>query len=263
MRLLTYCYIVYLLAPIALLLVGAFGDQWSNTLLPHGFTGRWFAAVWEEATYRNAMFTTLKLALLTCVIDVLLVVPLVYCVTLRFSALSQGITRLLVMLPIAVPQLVIGFAFVLAFSSALMPWLGSSWLLIAGHVVVTFSYLFYTVQADIDASPLKAYVKMADSLGASSVQRFFHLYLPLVSRSVFTGSLTVAALSIGEFELSNLISGFLTQPYPVVLIQAFYRATGFACAATLFLLSLALLFSLFSTLVQRRLGRPRSQEPAS
>ena len=50
----------------------------------------------------------------------------------------------------------------------------------------------------------------------------------------------VAALSIGEFQLSNLVAGFLTRPYPVVLLQAFYGATGFACAATVVLLALAL-----------------------
>jgi len=44
--------------------------------------------------------------------------------------------------------------------------------------------------------------------------------------------------------LSNLIAGFLSRPYPVVLLQAFYGATGFACAATVVLLLLALLSGL-------------------
>ena len=262
MRLVTYMYLVYLLAPIALLLTGSLGEHWSNTLLPEGLTGRWFSTVWDDPTYRHAMFTTLKLALATCLVDMLLVVPLVYVITLKFSTFAQSIMRLLVMLPVAVPQLVIGFGFILAFSSATLPWLGSPWLLVVGHVVVTFPYLFYTVYADIEASPLKRYEMMARSLGTSGVQRFAHLYLPLVYRSVFTGSLTVAALSIGEFELSNLIAGFMSQPYPVVLIQAFYRTTGFACAATLFLLSLALLFSLFSTLVQWRSTASPRKDPA-
>ena len=34
---------------------------------------------------------------------------------------------------------------------------------------------------------------------------------------------------------------FLNRTYPVVLLQAFYGATGFACAATVILLALALL----------------------
>ncbi|UEQ04990.1 hypothetical protein LMS44_03765 [Halomonas profundus] len=161
MRLITYCYLVYLLAPIVLLLVGAFGDQWSNTLLPEGLTWRWFISVWEETTYRNAMLTTLKLALTTCLINILLVVPLVYGVTLKFPAVAQSITRLLVMLPVAVPQLVIGFAFILAFSTAMLPWLGSPWLLVAGHVVVTFPYFFtpcMPISKPLPSKPMNAWL---------------------------------------------------------------------------------------------------------
>ena len=61
----------------------------------------------------------------------------------------------------------------------------------------------------------------------------------------------MAALSIGEFQISNLISGFLSRPYPVVLLQAFYGATGFACAATVVLLVLAGLASVASSLTAR------------
>jgi putative spermidine/putrescine transport system permease protein len=50
----------------------------------------------------------------------------------------------------------------------------------------------------------------------------------------------VAALSIGEFQFSNLVAGFLNRTYPIVLLQAFYGATGFDCAATVILLALAL-----------------------
>jgi putative spermidine/putrescine transport system permease protein len=73
------------------------------------------------------------------------------------------------------------------------------------------------------------------------LQRFFHIVLPALRHSILAGSIIVAALSIGEFQLSNLVAGFLNRTYPVVLLQAFYGATGFACAATVILLALALL----------------------
>ena len=51
------------------------------------------------------------------------------------------------------------------------------------------------------------------------------------------GSSWSRRLSIGEFQFSNLVAGFLNRTYPVVLLQAFYGATGFACAATVVLLA--------------------------
>jgi putative spermidine/putrescine transport system permease protein len=64
--------------------------------------------------------------------------------------------------------------------------------------------------------------------------------VPAVWHSILSGLIIVAALSIGEFQFSNLVAGFLNRTYPVVLLQAFYGATGFACAATVILLVLAL-----------------------
>jgi putative spermidine/putrescine transport system permease protein len=62
----------------------------------------------------------------------------------------------------------------------------------------------------------------------------------------------VAALSTGEFQVSNLIASFQNRTYPVVLLQAFYGATGFACAATVVLLLLAVCAAASSTLTTRR-----------
>ncbi len=76
----------------------------------------------------------------------------------------------------------------------------------------------------------------------------FDVVLPSLRHSLTSGTMVVAALSIGEFQLSNLVAGFLTRPYPVVLLQAYYGATGFACAATVILLILALAASVSGVL---------------
>ena len=41
--LVTAAYIVYLAAPILLLIIGSFGARWTSTLLPAGFTTGWYA----------------------------------------------------------------------------------------------------------------------------------------------------------------------------------------------------------------------------
>ena len=79
---------------------------------------------------------------------------------------------------------------------------------------------------------LRALEDAAESLGSSGWQRFCTSSLPALRHSILAGLIIVAALSIGEFQFSNLVAGFLNRTYPVVLLQAFYGATGFACAAT-------------------------------
>jgi putative spermidine/putrescine transport system permease protein len=250
----TGCYLAYLVLPIVLLIVGSIGELWLNTLLPHGLTARWYLDVWSDGSFRRAFVVSLEVAAATCVVTALIGLPLAYTIYGTASRGARAATRLLALLPIAVPPLVLGFGFVLVFSSDALPYLGSLWVLIAGHVVLTLPYIVQTLVADMRHLRLGILLQAAESLGASGPRQFLDIVVPSLRHSLSSGLVTVAALSIGEFQLSNLVAGFLTRPYPVVLLQAFYGATGFACAATTILLALALLGSVTGSLAARGAG---------
>lgn len=254
MPFITIAYMIFLAAPVALLALGAFGESWSNTLLPTGFTFRWFAEITADPSFRRAFATSLEIVALTCALNILVGLPLAYAIEAGARGGVKIAARLLAFLPVAVPELVLAFGFILVFSSDALPWLGSFWLLAAGHLVVTLPYTVTALTADMDQLGLEAYEQVAATLGATFTARFRDVVLPLLGTSLLSSTLTVAALSIGEFQLSNLVSGFLSRTYPVVLLQAFYGATGFACAATIVLLSLAVIASLASSLTALAAG---------
>ena len=241
MRWVMALYLTYLAAPIVLLLVGSFGESWTNSLLPSGITDRWYLEIWADGSFRRAFSTSLVVCAATCVASVLIAVPFAYAIHRAASRQVRAAVRLLYLLPVAAPPLVLGFGFILVFSSEDLPFLGASWLLIAGHVVLALPYLMQVLVADIRHLDLDTLEAAAESLGAGFAARFFNIVLPSLRHSLVAGVIMVAAFSIGEFQLTNLISGFLTRTYPVVLLQAFYGATGFACAGTMVLLVLAVL----------------------
>ena len=243
-------YLIFLFIPIILLIVGSLGETWSNTLLPQGFTLDWFKQVAADPSFRRAFTTSLKVVIATSILNLLIGIPLAYAI---YSSARKGVklaAKIMALLPIAVPDLVLGFGFILVFSSNTLPWLGSIELLIAAHVVLTLPYTISTVLSDMQQRNIAMYEQVAASLSASFWVRLRDIVLPLIGASVLSSLLMVTALSIGEFQLSNLIAGFLTRTYPVVLLQAFYGATGFACAATVILLMLAILASVGSTAAQ-------------
>ena len=251
-RWVTAAYLAYLAAPIALLVAGSLGDLWLNSLLPQGFTVRWYLEVAADPTFRRAFATSLLVAAVTAAACVAIGLPLAYAVFRTPSRRLRAAARLFCQLPVAMPALVLAFGFILVFSSDTLPWLGTTWLLIAGHVVLWLPYFLQTVLADMQRLGLGVLKDAAESLGSSPTQRFFHIVLPLLRISVFSGLVVVVALSIGEFQFSNLVAGFLNRTYPVVLLQAFYGATGFACAATVILLALALTASVTGAVAARR-----------
>ena len=240
LRWVTAAYLVYLVVPIALLLVGSFGELWLNTLLPTGSTTQWYVDVAKDPSFRRAFAASLAVVAITCTSCVAIGLPLAYALFHTQSRRLRALVRMLYQLPIALPPLVLAFGFILVFSSDTLPWLGSIWLLAAGHVVLTLPYFLQAVVADMQRLGLRVLEDAAESLGSSGWQRFMHIVLPALRHSILAGLIIVAALSIGEFQFSNLVAGFLSRTYPVVLLQAFYGATGFACAATVILLALAM-----------------------
>lgn len=254
----TAVYLVYLFAPMLLLLVGSFGELWFGTLLPTGMTLHWYQEVYNDPSFRRAFWVSLQVAAATCAITAVIGLPFAYAI---YRAASRGVraaARIVYLLPIAVPPLVLAFGFILVFSSDTLPYLGSLWVLIGGHVVLTLPYMLQTLVGDMRHLRLAEIEIAAESLGGSLFSRLIDVVLPSLRHSLASGMIVVAALSIGEFQLSNLVAGFLTRPYPVVLLQAFYGATGFACAATVILLVLALVASITGALTARAAQTARS-----
>ncbi len=254
-RVVTGFYLAYLAAPIVLLFVGSLGDLWLNTLLPTGMTTRWYQDVATDPSFRRAFGTSLVVGSLTCAACAAIGLPLAYAVYRARSPRVRALAGALYQLPVALPPLVLAFGFILVFSSDTLPWLGSIWLLVAGHIVLGLPYFLQAVVADMQRLGLRALEEAAESLGSSGLQRFTHVVLPALRHSILSGLIVVAALSIGEFQFSNLVAGFLNRTYPVVLLQAFYGATGFACAATVILLVLALAASVAGAASANRAAR--------
>ena len=251
MRIVAVAYLIYLFLPMALLFVGSFGETWTNTLLPSGLTLRWYEELLQDGSFTRAFATSLVVVTFTAILNLLIGLPLAYAI---YMAANRGVkvaARIMILLPIAVPELVLAFGFILVFSSDTLPWLGTSWLLVAGHVVLTLPYFVSTLLTDMRQVDLMAMQSAAASLGATFRHRFFDIVVPSLQYSLMSALIMVAAISIGEFQLSNLIAGFLNRTYPIVLLQSFYGATGFACAATVILLVLALLASSISALGNR------------
>jgi putative spermidine/putrescine transport system permease protein len=163
-RLVTVLYLIFLIAPILLLLVGSFGEVWSNTLLPQGFTLRWYLDIAQDPSFVRAFTTSLQVVAITCVLNFLVGLPLAYAIHAAAHRGVRLVARLAAVMPVAAPELVLAFGFILVFSSDTLPWLGSFWLLVAAHLVLTLPYSVTTLLADMEQMHLGDYESAAAAL---------------------------------------------------------------------------------------------------
>ncbi|NLO57969.1 MAG: ABC transporter permease subunit, partial [Synergistaceae bacterium] len=242
---------VYVLAPLALIFAGSFGEKWFGTLLPTGFTLRWYADLFTKTMYLRAMRMSLLVACLTVGINAMVGICSVYAVSVLGKKWLRRVFEFVILLPIAIPPVVMGLGLVQGFNWASFSLVGTWQLLLGAHLVYTLPFMLRPLMANMDMLNWNILEEAGTSLGASPFFLASRVLVPNLVPGLLSGSIMTFAMSLGEFQLAVMVTGSASQTYPVVLYQAFYVSTGFACAAT----TLLVLFSILSLGAVIFLGR--------
>jgi ABC-type spermidine/putrescine transport system permease subunit II len=201
---------VFLFFPIALLIAFSFNANRYGTFPFTGWTGKWYGQVFNDYQIKDALTTTLKVAVAVTVISTVVgtaaAFPLVRSRLPFRSAVRVGMT-----LPIMIPGLLIGVS-LLVFLTNVFHLQLSVWTAIVGQSVYTTPFVLLIVAARLqgfDASLERA----ASDLGANTFKRLRYVVLPLIAPAVFAGALFAFTLSLDEFIITLfLIGGSNTLP---------------------------------------------------
>lgn len=206
------------------------------------------AAEASQPDVRDAIFLTLKDAIVSASLAVLFGVPLAY-VLARGAFRGRALLQAAVDLPLAVPHTVAGIALLFVFGrtgwvgAPLQPlgigFYGTEWGIVAAMLFVSVPFAVNSVRDAIEGlDPQLDHA--ARSLGATPWHAFRRVTLPLAARGVFTGGVLAYARSISEFGAVVILAYFpMTAP---VKVYEEYLQNGLdrSAAAALLLLLVAL-----------------------
>ena len=203
-----------------------------------------------------ALVVTLKMAVITTVILLLICTPLAWYLakmTSRFKVIIEAI----VALPLVLPPTVLGFYLLIAFSPQHLP--GQIWQQVTGQQLA-FSFSAIVIGSVLYSLPFvvqplqKAFEQLGDSLleagamlGAGPIDRFFTIVLPLTKASFITAASLGFAHTVGEFGVILMIGGNIpgeTRVLSIALfdhVEAFDYAKAHILAISLLIGSMALL----------------------
>ena len=164
----------------------------------------------------TALFLTIKLAGLTTIILLVFGTPLALWLS-RYQGAWKPVYEAIVALPLVLPPTVLGFYLLVAFSPSYLP--GQWWLQTTGSSLA-FSFTGILIGSVLYSLPFviqplqNAFEQLGDeleeaaaTLGATSVDRFFNLILPLTKTSFVTAATLGFAHTIGEFGVVLMIGG--------------------------------------------------------
>ncbi len=213
--------VFYMLVPIVVVAVFSFGETPRDRLnfaLDGGFTTAYWETAFSIPELNEAMLRSIELAALTTLfataIGTLMAMALV-----RYQFRGRTATNLLIVLPMATPEIVIGASLLSMFVVSGFA-LGFTTLLIA-HVMFSISFVVVVVRSRLIGFD-RSIEEAAADLGASPLQTFRLVTLPLIAPGVIAAGLLAFALSIDDFVISNFNSG-TTETFPLYIFGVALR----------------------------------------
>jgi len=198
--------VAYMLIPIVVIAVFSFGATPKGKLtfgLDNGFTTEYWRSAFSLPDLNEALFTSLRLAVLataiSTVIGTLMAIALV-----RHRFRGRRLTNLLIVIPMATPEVVIGASLLSMFIYYSFA-LGFGTLLIA-HVMFSISFVVVVVRSRLIGFDRHLEEAAAD-LGATPLATFRTVTLPLLAPGIMAAALLAFSLSIDDFVISNFNSG--------------------------------------------------------
>jgi spermidine/putrescine transport system permease protein len=205
--------VAYMLIPIAVIAVFSFAETPRDRLdfsLGGGFTLEYWQNAFSITELNEALLRSLELAALTTLIATA-IGTLMALALVRYEFFGRRASNLLIVLPLATPEIVIGAALLSMFVVYGIG-LGFTTLLIA-HVMFSISFVVVVVRSRLIGFD-RSIEEAASDLGAAPWQTFRYVTLPLLAPAVIASGLLVFALSIDDFVISNFNSG-TTETFPL------------------------------------------------
>jgi len=221
--------------------------------------GTWSATAWREiASYQNtgippllsAIEITLELAIITCVVTLVLLVPTMIWVRLRVRWLDRTI-EFLCLLPLTIPAivLVVGLGPIynkiqhFSLSSLMLFWI---------YVILALPYAYRALAAGLNAIDVTTLSEAARSLGASWFTVIVRVIAPNMRQGILNAVLLSWATVFGEFTIAYLLL------YSNLQVELYSISRNTPNAGVLFSTSFAaLIFTFVLLLILSYVGRAR------
>ena len=241
----------FMLFPIGVVLLVSFTAENYVHFPPARYGLRWYFAAIGDPTFMHALLYSAEIAAAVAFLAGLLGVTSALVLN-RIEGAGARALSALIMMPLALPHIVIAIALLQLFSTAALPL--APYGLIAGHLIVTAPFVVRLTMTSL--ADLNRQLELSShSLGASPWQTFRYVTLPLIAPGVAAGILFAFLLSFDEVTISLFLALPGQTPLPAELFN--YASQGDDPVITAVSGIMIILTALLLLLVERVFGALR------
>lgn len=221
-----------------------------------GFSFKWYEKLFRDRSMRTAFTNSVFLAASSSLLASAISLPAA--LAFRKPGLPfEKSTKSVLMLPIMIPDIILGMVFLAYFRLLHMPF-GMLTLIIA-HTSFSIPYI-YTQVATRLAGMDTAVIDASRVLGAGPVRTFFEVTLPYLFPAVLSGAVLSFAMSFDDVIISVFVTGANVNTLPIkVYTQVKTGMTPEVNALCTVMLLVALLGVIISGCIKKKMKHPHRE----
>jgi thiamine transport system permease protein len=252
--------VIIIFSPLIVIILGSVftGDPFSSEL-----TSRWFERIIsleKDPGMTVSPLDSIRNSILIGVLTMLISVPISF-LTAKAMILKGGkgkkIIDMLLLFPLGASAVGLGYGLVTVFSSGPFKMTGTWYLIVAVHIILSYPIGARTIYNSLKAVPNE--LKFASrSLGASPLETFIRVELPLIMPGLLIAAVFSFAVSMGEFGATMMISSEELLTMPVFLyrtIEGGGRVLGPMYAFSVVLIAVTFFSFLSIEMIQRSFSK--------
>ncbi|MEG1472061.1 MAG: ABC transporter permease [Clostridia bacterium] len=217
--------LLFMYLPILVVILYSFNAN--SARIPIEFTGwttKWYHSLFTGRNgYGDALLLSLNVALwsvaVSCVVGTLGAIGMAQRTLMqkRKPTKLDSSMEMLVTLPIMIPEIILGLAFMVVFNA--MGLRGNELRLIIAHSTFCIPYIFLTVKSRLVGMDT-ALFDAARDLGASPARVVWDITLPLCRPAIISGAFLALAMSLDDFIISFFVYGVGEGTLPIKIYSS-------------------------------------------
>ncbi len=245
-RVYTALVMIFLFAPIAILLVFSFNEAKSLSVFS-GFSLYWYRELFRDSDTLGAVRNTLVLAVSASVISTVMGTAAAVGIHKLRSKYLRSLMDTVTNIPMINPDIITGISLMLMFvfvgrlfgaATSL-----SFWTMLIAHVTFCLPYVILQVLPKLQQMD-KSLPEAAMDLGCTPLRAFFKVEVPEIMPGILTGLIMAFTLSLDDFVISYFTAGNGFQTLPIRIYNMTKKTVTpkmYALATIIFFVILALL----------------------
>ncbi|ALC80535.1 MULTISPECIES: ABC transporter permease [Bacillus] len=196
-------FMMYLALPLIATFLYSIATSWTKTVLPDGYTFKWYAELYGDPRFVEAMTRTFLLTVGSMIVIILVMVPTVFVITVYLPKLER-LLKIIVLMPYAIPGVVAAVGLIRAYAGGTIPMI----IVVSGaFFVAVLPFMYQGVRNSLQSVDSVRLMEAAELLGASRTKAFTRVILPNIKSGIIVSSILAFSILFGEFVLTNLLVG--------------------------------------------------------